>query len=62
MTVDDADMSQARAEAEAPYLIAASRKPSGPLATGNCHYCDAPVAEGRRWCDSECRDLWERSK
>ena len=32
--MDDADLSQDRAEREAPYLLAASRKPRGPTATG----------------------------
>lgn len=26
--------------------------------TGECLFCKAEVA-ARRWCDPECRDLWE---
>ena len=58
--MDDADITAARAEREAPALIAASRKPAGPIATGRCLYCDELVADDARWCDSVCRDGWEK--
>jgi len=29
-------------------------------ATGRCLWCNEPLADGRRWCDAECRDEWER--
>ena len=70
-TVDDADLSQDRAEREAPYLLAASRKPTGPTAsrkptgptaTGRCLYCDEIVADDQRWCDTACRDGWVREE
>ncbi len=38
---DIADITAARAELEAPYLIAASRRKTGPEATGQCLYCNA---------------------
>lgn len=57
---DDVDISADRAEKEAPYLIAASRKPVGPAATGRCLHCDEIVGDHQRWCDSLCRDGWER--
>ena len=60
--MDDADLSQGRAEREAPYLLAASRKPEGPTATGRCLYCDEIVADDRRWCDTGCRDGWVREE
>lgn len=28
--------------------------------TGKCWYCQEQVEDGRRWCDSDCRDLWEK--
>ena len=31
-------------------------------ATGRCLWCGEPVADGRRWCDAECRDEWERRR
>lgn len=30
-----------------------------PAAKGACLYCDTPLPPDRRWCDHECRDLWE---
>ncbi len=36
------------------------RRPEGPVATGRCLCCDEPVEEPRRWCDSICRDDWQR--
>lgn len=58
--MDEADMSQERAEKEAPYLLAASRKPEGPTATGRCLFCDEITADDQRWCNSFCRDGWTR--
>ena len=55
-------MSQERAEKEVPHLIAASRKPEGPTATGRCLYCDEIVADDQRWCDTGCRDGWVREE
>lgn len=31
-------------------------------ATGECLYCTEVVGEGKRWCDTDCRDGWEREK
>lgn len=31
-------------------------------ATGECLYCTELLAEGKRWCDTDCRDGWEREK
>ena len=60
--MDDADLSQDRAEKEAPHLIAASRKPEGPTATGRCLYCDEILGDNQRWCDTGCRDGWVREE
>jgi hypothetical protein len=30
--------------------------------TGYCLTCGAPLPKGRRWCDAECRDEWEREQ
>lgn len=38
----------------------AIRRPEGPRATGRCLFCEESVTDGRRWCDAECRDDWER--
>lgn len=57
---DEADMTQARDEAEAPHRIAASRKPEGPVPNGRCYYCDEIVSDEKRWCDVTCRSQWSR--
>jgi hypothetical protein len=56
---DIADVTGDRAELEEPYLLAASKKPSGPIANGACHYCGERLPEPMRWCDAECRSEWE---
>lgn len=30
--------------------------------TGYCLFCGAELEPPRRWCDADCRDLWERQK
>lgn len=41
--------------------IAAARVPDPALeATGFCLWCEEVVAPGRRFCDADCRDLWDR--
>lgn len=60
--MDDADMTQERSEKEAELLLAASRRPEGPKPTGFCLFCGEELDAGRRWCDAEHRDAWERQK
>jgi hypothetical protein len=36
------------------------RAPDGPAATGHCLNCDARLAPKQRWCDSNCRDDWQK--
>lgn len=38
------------------------RRPTGPMATGYCAWCDDPVAAGVRFCDVGCRDDWDRDE
>lgn len=38
------------------------RKPEGPRETGACLHCEEPVPAGRRWCDAECRDQWQKDQ
>lgn len=40
----------------------ALRKPTGPLFTGFCAWCDEPVADPLRWCGLACRDDWEKNE
>jgi hypothetical protein len=30
------------------------------VATGECLCCGEELPEGRRWCDADCRDLWQK--
>lgn len=40
------------------YQIAKSS--TGPVlqAVGQCHFCDAALSNGQRFCDADCRDGW----
>ena len=29
-------------------------------ATGYCLYCENDLDDGKRWCDVECRDAWQK--
>ena len=55
---DVADITADRAERESELLMAASKKPTGPVARGTCHWCEERVPEPMRWCDAECRNSW----
>ena len=57
--IDDAN------EAAEMHLRAAQsrRLPEGPRSTGFCHNCEEMLDHpGARWCDTECRDDWERTQ
>lgn len=59
---DIADITTERAEAEAPYLLAATRRPVPPAPNGQCLYCDAELpkeTENRRFCDTDCARDWQ---
>lgn len=60
--MDEVDITAEREERFAPFVIAASKKPSGPAATGHCLYCDEPVGDGHRWCSAEHRDAWQKEQ
>ena len=56
--MDEVDRAQAQMEMM-EQLIPRRVQDNAPCATGVCLWCGAPVAEGRRWCDADCRDDWE---
>lgn len=58
--MDEIDRAQAHIEMMAIENVRASKKPEGPVATGQCLYCDTSVQPGHRWCDAECRDAWAK--
>lgn len=57
--MDDIDRANDEAEQRLADVLR-SRRPAGPVADGQCHHCDEPVASGLRWCNAQCRDGWER--
>lgn len=60
---DEADRAQQEVERSLAEAVRASRRPTGPLANGRCHWCDEIVPDGRRWCPgTECREEWEKRK
>ncbi|MEW6772300.1 MAG: hypothetical protein AB1330_13130 [Bacillota bacterium] len=61
MTPDKNDQAT---EQEALRLAAAlaHREPEGPPPAGECLSCGAPLKDGRRWCDADCRDDWQREQ
>ncbi len=54
---DNLDIAAEREELERTFAQAI-RKPTGPVATGRCLFCDE-ITDERRWCDAMCRDAWE---
>lgn len=59
-----ADLSDLATAHEGLFLRAAlrGRKPSAPAPCGFCFNCESPLPAGRRWCDADCRDDWERAE
>lgn len=56
---DLADITADRDEREHDARMAACKKPTGPVANGQCHYCAERIPEPMRWCDADCRSLQE---
>jgi hypothetical protein len=57
--MDDIDLANKHAEMLIGIQVQA-RKPIGPLPTGACLWCEAPMQEtNHRWCDKDCRDDYE---
>lgn len=59
---DPVDLAQEHIEREAPHILAASKRPVGPAACGACHYCGEEVHGEARFCDTECRDGYEKEQ
>ena len=39
-----------------------STKLHSPESTGHCLYCGEELSDGRRWCNADCRDEWEKEQ
>ena len=59
---DIVDVTNDREEVNLAHAVKASRKPTGPLPNGRCHFCDEIVNDEQRFCDTDCRDGWEREQ
>ena len=57
--MDDIDRAQDQAEKILAANLACAYVAVLP-ATGDCHNCGASVPDGHRFCDSDCRDDYER--
>lgn len=57
------EIDRAADEAER-YLSEAlrQRKPEAPGPTGRCLFCDEIAGDTQRFCDAECRDMWDRDQ
>ena len=40
----------------------ARRKPEGPKPVGSCLFCHCALRHGMRWCDSGCKEDWEKEQ
>lgn len=59
---DDIDIANERIEMDRAALLK-QRKPEPSISeTGCCLHCDEPVPPGRRWCDANCRNSWEKEQ
>jgi hypothetical protein len=60
---DEADRAQALEEQALELALARHGLRPPPLPDrGRCHACGAETPPGRRWCDADCRDDWQRLK
>lgn len=61
---DIIDTANERAEKDLALALKAATHQSGPAAVGYCLNCgpDVPLTDGRRWCDGDCRDDWQKAQ
>lgn len=55
---DELDQAAALEELERTIALANRKKPQ-MIYTGECHWCEEPIAKGH-YCDSECREDHEK--
>ena len=56
--MDEADRAEDLIERRLAHSLS-QRKEIGPAACGFCHACGERIQGGLRFCDHECRDLWQ---
>ena len=60
---DEIDLASDMMEAQISRAVAKAGGQEIPTNhTGKCLYCREPVEDGRRWCDADCREEYERRK
>jgi hypothetical protein len=59
LTDDLGDQASEIEQRDREIALQQCRKPDGPAALGYCLACGELLA-GRRWCDADCRDDYER--
>lgn len=58
---DNLDIAAEREEIDRNIAMA-TKRPVGPEPTGECLHCGEAVEDPRRWCNSDCRDAWEKGQ
>jgi hypothetical protein len=61
MDVSDAATRQEEMMRDLSLLRAARHEPALPD-TGECYWCSDGVPPGHRFCDKECRDMFEKAQ
>ena len=56
--MDIVDRAQEELEAYEKFRSKRHRKEAEE--TGYCLFCGEPLPKGRRWCNADCRDSWEK--
>lgn len=57
--MDEADLAQDHIEKTLALQIAQARAKAAQQPSGECLNCGEPLGEGRRYCNSECREDFE---
>lgn len=63
---DIADLGNDRAEQQLDDILAARQRPAAIVGSAKCLHCDEAIEQDtalrfpKRWCDSDCRDEWEK--
>ena len=58
---DVSDQATNREEQERERCINAARRQNRAMQpTGACYWCDEVVNGEKRFCDSDCRDMWQK--
>jgi len=61
--MDDADRADQEIERATAAAVRAIRDlTADPIYSEQCLFCEAFTVDGHRWCDSSCRDGWERER